>query len=154
VIYTKSILFENNIKIKDQLRNNDNKILKKKHSSPHVNNNKNYNNKNNYNNKTSNNYFNNNNKNLNNNQKKKKKKKKKKNKKKKKKKKKKKNDGLQKEPNTTKNLKTTYNYNFPTLDSFNESNLPSTFLSFKYYIPIKFLNNFRIKNSKIQKFKN
>ena len=66
MIYTKSILFENNIKIKDQLRNNDNKILKKKHSSPHVNNNKNYNNNYYTKNKTSNNYFNNNNYNNNN----------------------------------------------------------------------------------------
>ena len=136
-IYTKCILFENNIKSKDQLRNNNgNKNLRKKHSSPHVNNNKNYNNNNNYytKNKSSNNYFNNNNNNnnQNNNQKKKL------------------IDGLQKESRPSKNLKTIY-YNFPTLDSINESNLPSTFLLFKSYIPIKFLNNFSIKNEKIQK---
>ena len=67
-IYTKCILFENNIKSKDQLKNNNgNKNLRKKHSSPHVNNNKNYNNNNYYTkNKTSNNYFNNNNYNNNN----------------------------------------------------------------------------------------
>jgi len=61
-IYTKSILFENNIKSKDQLRNNiGNKNLRKKHSSPHINNNKNYNNNYYYTkNKSSNNYFNNN----------------------------------------------------------------------------------------------
>jgi len=51
---------------------------------------------------------------------------------------------------SSKNLKTIY-YNFPTLDSINESNLPSTFLLFKSYIPNKFLNNLTIKNKKIQK---
>jgi len=71
-------------------------------------------------NKFSNNYFNNNNNNnnQNNNQKKI-------------------VDGLQKESRTSKNLKTIY-YNFPTFDSINESNFPSTFLLFKSYIPIKF----------------
>jgi len=134
-IYTKCILFENNIKCKDQLRNNNgNKILRKKHSSPHVNNNINYNNSHYYTkNKSSNNYFNNNNNNnnQNNNQKRL-------------------IDVLQKESRTSKKLKTIY-YNFLTLDSINESNLPSTFLLFKSYIPIKFLNNFTIKNEKISK---
>jgi len=67
-IYTKCILFENNIKSKDQLRNNiGNENSRKKHLSPHVNNNKNYNNNNYYytKNKSSNNYFNNNNNNNN-----------------------------------------------------------------------------------------
>ena len=61
-IYTKCALFENNIKSKDQLRNNNgNKNLRKKHLSPHVSNNKNYNNNNYYTkNKSNNNYFNNN----------------------------------------------------------------------------------------------
>ena len=70
-------------------------------------------------NKFSNNYFNNNNNNnnQNNNQKKI-------------------VDGLQKESRTSKNLKTIY-YNFPTLDSINKSNLPSTFF---YLNPIFLLN--------------